>query len=858
MYHQKSVDETLNALKTSRDGLKSADAKARLEQNGYNELAEGKKKSIPQIFLDQFKDLLVIILLISVVISLFTGNKDSAIVIICVLIMNAVIGTVQNIKAEKSLSALKAMSSPMAKVMRDGVMAEIPARELCEGDIMILDAGDIAPADGRLIDAANLASDESSLTGESLAVEKLTEALTGEKIPVADRKNMVYSGSKITNGRGVAVVTATGMKTEIGKIAELLNAAKEKQTPLQVELDNFSRILSIGIMIICAVVMGISLLHGEKLMDALMFAVALAVAAIPEALSSIVTISLAIGTQKMAAENAIVKELKAVESLGCVNVICSDKTGTLTQNKMTVRDVYGEKSQMIKLAMTLCNDAVFGADGMIGDPTEIALLNYCGEAFCKKALDEHPRLESLPFDSDRKLMSTLHHIDEKVTLFTKGAPDVILGRVTQILENGSVRPITEKDKQKIADKNAEYSGNGMRVLGYAYKNLEAQRALDFTDEDNLTFIGLSAMTDPPREESKAAVADCIKAGIKPVMITGDHKVTAVAIAKEIGIFKDGDLAFEGAELDEIGDNELKQLLPRISVYARVSPAHKIRIVELWQSMGKIVSMTGDGVNDAPALKKADVGVAMGITGTQVSKDAASIVLTDDNFATIIKAVTNGRIIYRNIKNAIKFLLMGNFAAILAVLYCAIFNFAMPFTPVHLLFINLLTDSLPAIAISTEKAVGDVLKQKPRKQGDGILNKASLTDIGINGLILAVCVIIAYHIGMAADAQLSIVAGMPTMASTMAFAALCLGRLFLGFGCRTDKPVLSVGLFTNRFSVIAFVVGVVLLGSAMFIPGLHGIFDTAVLDGGKYLAVLLLAFVPSLIGQIFKVVASRKK
>lgn len=844
MYHKKSIEETLEQLKSSAEGLDAQEAKSRLEKNGYNELAEGKKKSIPEIFISQFKDLLVIILLISVVISLFTGNQDSAIVIICVLIMNAIIGTVQNVKAEKSLAALKAMSSPMAKVMRNGIMAEIPARELCVGDIMILEAGDIAAADGRIIEAVNLSSDESSLTGESLAVEKLTEVLTGEKIPVADRRNMIYSGSKITNGRGIAVVTATGMETEIGKIAELLNAAKEKQTPLQKELDNFSKILSIGIIVICAIVMGMSLLRGETLMNALMFAVALAVAAIPEALSSIVTISLAIGTQKMAAENAIVKELKAVESLGCVNVICSDKTGTLTQNKMTVRDVYGDKSQMIKLAMALCNDAVFGADGMIGDPTEIALLNYCSESFCKKAKDEHPRLGELPFDSDRKLMSTLHDIDEKFTIFTKGAPDVILDRVTHILDNGSVRKITDSDREKIKKQNAKYSGDGMRVLGYAYKNIPEERTLDFEDENDLTFIGLSAMTDPPRPESKEAVAKCIGAGIKPVMITGDHKVTAVAIAKEIGIFRDGDLAYEGAELDDISDDELIKLLPKISVYARVSPAHKIRIVELWQKAGKIVSMTGDGVNDAPALKKADVGVAMGITGTQVSKDAASIVLTDDNFATIIKAVANGRIIYRNIKNAIKFLLMGNFAAIIAVMYCVFAGLQMPFTPVHLLFINLLTDSLPAIAISTERGAGDVLKQKPRKQGEGILNKKSLFSIVSQGIILSISTIIAYYIGNSIS---------PESATTMSFAVLCLGRLFLGFGCRSDRPLYKIGLFTNRFSVIAFVAGAVLLSCALFIPGLHGILDTEVLDTMKYIMIVVLAIAPSIISQIGKTI-----
>lgn len=848
----------------SSKGLTEEKVKELRQKCGENVLEEKGKKSVFRVFLEQFADLLVFILIIAAIISMLSGNVESTIVIFTVIILNAILGTIQYVKAEKSLDSLKQMSAPKAKVLRDGIKKEVASKEIVPGDVLLLEAGDMIAADGRIIESYSLQVNESSLTGESTNVEKKDEMIVQE-VALGDRCNMVFSGGLVTYGRAEVLVTATGMNTEMGKIATLMNQTKDKKTPLQTSLDEFSKKLAIVIMIISAIVFGFRIVQGEPVLDSLMFAVALAVAAIPEALSSIVTIVQAIGTRKMAADHAIIKDLKAVESLGCVSVICSDKTGTLTQNKMTVKEVYIDGRCMLPEEMDLTerlhryflyiailnNDSTINDGKDIGDPTESCLLNMARKSGLSAAgITEEdirsmmPRIEEIPFDSDRKLMSTKYLVHGNPTIFTKGAVDVLLDRVENIATSEGIRPITQDDRERILKQNKTFSEDGLRVLAFACRECEEDEVLSIDRECGYTFIGLVSMIDPPREESKEAVANAISAGIKPIMITGDHKVTATAIAKQIGIYKQGDMAVTGQELDKMPDGKLDKVLDKISVYARVSPENKIRIVDAWQRKGSIVAMTGDGVNDAPALKKADIGVAMGITGTEVSKDASGMILADDNFATIIKAVLNGRNVYRNIMNAILFLLSGNMAAILVVLFCSIFALDTPFEPVHLLFINLLTDSLPALAIGMEPCDKQLLKNRPRNPKEGILTKQFMIKLSGYGLFIALVTQIAYFKGL----QVS-----PVAASTMAFATLTLARLFHGFTCRSDSSIIKIRISSNWWSLAAFVTGILLLAIILFVPLLHGLFMVESLVMVQIGWIVLLAFIPTAGIQLVRII-----
>ncbi|MDF2523010.1 MAG: cation-translocating P-type ATPase [Clostridiales bacterium] len=859
-FHRKSTAEAMEVLNVTEQGLNTVEVNKRRSSLGYNELEEVHKKGAIQIFLEQFKDFLVLILLAAAIVSAFLGKLESTLVILFVVIVNAVLGTVQHLKAEQALSSLKALSSPTAKVLRDGQKIEIPSREIIVGDILYVEAGDYISADGRILETYSLQANESSLTGEAESVQKISNVINENHIAVGDRKNMVFTGSFATYGRAVILVTAIGMHTEIGKIASLLESAQEKKTPLQVNLDVFGKKLALIILAISGFIFVLDILRGNPIIESVMFAVSLAVAAIPEALSSIVTIVLALGTQKMAKQNAIVRKLHSVESLGSISVICSDKTGTLTQNKMTVRKVYVNNNVLehdqlnhdaalekkIILMGLLCSDAVTIEKREMGDPTEIALVNF-GSIYGLDELDirqKYPRIGELPFDSDRKLMSTVHEIAGKTIMITKGALDVLIKRTKAIERSDGLQAITEADAKAIEAVNKDLSKNGLRVLAFAYKEFDRNKEISHEDEKDLNFIGLIAMMDPPRKESKGAVEECIKAGIKPVMITGDHRITASAIAKQIGILRDESEAIDGYELDELSDEELSARIEKISVYARVSPEHKIRIVKTWQDKGNVVAMTGDGVNDAPALKQADIGIAMGITGTEVAKDAAAMVLADDNFSTIVKAISNGRSIYTNIKNAIRFLLSGNTAGILSILYASISGLAVPFAPVHLLFINLVTDSLPAIAIGLEPHNESMMKEKPRTINAPILDRGFGVEVFLEGLLIAVCTIAVFYIGLDTGNSL--------IASTMAFAALCLCRLFHSFNTRSRESIFKVGLITNKFLLLSIAIGIGLLMFVLTYKPIMHVFEVYPLSMNQYGIVLIISLIPLVLVQSYKV------
>ena len=860
--YQMKKEDVLKMLGTDENGLTQNQAKENQKKYGKNELAEGKKKNPFILFLEQYKDFLVIILIIAAIISGVLGDIESAIVIFVVITINAILGTVQHIKAEQSLDSLKEMSAPTAKVIRDGEIKVVEGKDVTVGDIVVIEAGDYVCSDGRIIENASLKVDESAMTGESEPVEKQETVLDGEK-PLGDRVNMLYSGSFATYGRAKMVVTSVGMETEIGKIASLLKSTQEKKTPLQESLDNFGKKLSLIIIGICVIVLGLELFRSDGInltvfTDAFVFAVALAVAAIPEALSSIVTIVLSVGTQKLAKENAIIRKLQAVEGLGSVSIICSDKTGTLTQNKMTVQKIYfdgqiidkddeinARQGQLI-IDGALCNDSVQKEGQEIGDPTEIALVNFSEkhDLPVEKMREKYQRLGEIPFDSDRKLMSTVHKIGDNYKMLTKGAVDVLSGRIDEVKTMDGKRPFTAEDLAELKKVNTEFSQMGLRVLAVCERDVDTVD-ISVEDEKDYILLGLVAMQDPPREESAEAVRKCKTAGIRPIMITGDHLVTASAIARKIGILDDNGRAVEGREIENLSDEELDEFVSDVSVYARVSPEHKIRIVSAWQRKGYIVSMTGDGVNDAPALKQADIGVAMGITGSEVAKDAASMVLTDDNFATIVKAIENGRNLYRNIQRAIQFLLSGNTAGILAVLYASFMALPVPFKAVHLLFINLLTDSLPAIALGVEPHSSDVMNEKPRPKNQSILTKKVLTNICVEGIVIGVMTMIAFYVGFMRNAE---------VASTMAFSTLCLSRLVHGFNCKSDKPVwFTKKMWNNKSMIGAFFVGFVLLNAVLLVPALQGIFAVAPLTIAELLIVYGLSLGTFVVVQILKMI-----
>ena len=841
MIYKKEYKDVISEFKSEKTGLSNAEAKKRLEQNGFNELKGKEGESTLKLILNQFKDPLVIILIIAAIVQMFLKEAVEAIIIIAVVILNAILGVTQTKKAEGSLNSLKKLSSPSAKVLRGGEKIVIPAREIVNGDIVCLESGDYVPADGRVIESQSLKSVEGMLTGESEPVLKVTDVIH-EESSLGDQKNMVFSGSTIVYGRGMFIVTATGMNTEIGKIANLLEKAESKETPLQKKLDQFSKRLGIIIMILAIIIFGLEVgravffdrvgFTGELIVNAFMFSISVAVAAIPEALSSIVTIVLASGTNTMAKRKAIIRKLPAVETLGATSIICTDKTGTLTQNKMTVVDNYiskdGEYSFEINiekapknekyflLASILCNDSDINEEGKeTGDPTEVGLINFAknNSIDFKKIRDEYRRKGEIPFDSDRKIMSTVNEVDGKTIMFSKGAPDIILSRCKYALVNREVVDLNENILNEYKAKNEEFSNRALRVLAFAMKEINNESfvpALD--DEFDLTLIGLTAMIDPPRESVYDAIKIAKNAGIKTIMITGDHKTTAAAIGKEIGLMDNNDIALTGQELDSMNDIELKNKLENISVYARVSPENKIRIVKAWQEREKITAMTGDGVNDAPALKQADIGIGMG-SGTDVAKDAASMILVDDNFATIVKAVEIGRAVFSNIKKSITYLFAGNLGAIISILFAVFVNLPNPFTAIQLLFINLINDSLPAIALGLEPPEKNIMNDKPRNINDGILSGGIGRIVILRGVIIGVVTIIAQYIGLKVSSELG---------TAMAFSTILLARIFQTIAARSDYYTsIELGFFSNKYVFgamgITFIIYLLIL-----LPGVRSI------------------------------------
>ncbi|MDA3845611.1 MAG: cation-translocating P-type ATPase, partial [Vallitaleaceae bacterium] len=832
------------------------------------------------MIIDQFKDFMIIILIIAILLSIFIADElADGIVIIGIVILNAILGVTQENRASNALSALKQMAAPKAKVVRAGQLVSIDSKELVPGDLVVLESGDYVPADLRVIENVNLKIDESALTGESVAVEKSDGICEDEHASIADRQNMAYMSTIVTYGRGKGIVTGTGMKTEIGKIATMLSETEETQTPLQIKLASFGKLLGIICIFVSIIIIILGLLRGQPLIEVFMTAISLAVAAIPEGLPAVVTVVLAMGMQRMIKRNAIMKRLSAVETLGSTTVICTDKTGTLTQNKMTVTKVYDGADEwsvtgtgygfggkvscadkpisqlnMLFLTATLCNDSEVKDGEVIGDPTEGALIVLGAKANYDKATlnTKHPRLKEFPFDSERKLMSTLHFIDGDYYMLTKGAPDVILSRVSKIDMNGSISDITGEDKLRAAEKNHQYAAHALRVLGYAYKKVDKDAVLE-KEEDNLIFAGLSCMIDPPRQEAKDAVKLCKRAGIRVVMITGDHILTAQAIAKELGIIEDFSQALEGGRINDYDDDAFLEVVQKTNVFARVSPEHKVRIVDFVRKNGDVAAMTGDGVNDAPALKKADSGIAMGITGTDVAKEAADMILTDDNFASIVDAVEEGRIIYANIRKFVGFLLACNVGEILIIFTAMLIGWPVPLVPIQLLWVNLITDSFPAFALGLEKGEAGMMNQQPRNPKDSLVDKKMGIAIAFQSLGLAAATLASYRIGflfaenLEADAQL-------TVARTFCFTTLILGEMLRAYSARSeDIALFKMKVLGNKYLNYSVLIAIVLLILVLYVPFLQPIFTTSPLGFLEFGVAFGLGLVPLLMGEIAKVV-----
>jgi len=867
-WHKLDEETVISKLESNINGLSDEEVVKRRSIHGFNELAEKKGKTIWKMILEQFSDVLVIILIVAAAISGLLGEISDSIVIAIVVVLNAVLGVVQENKAEKSLAALKKLSAPVALVKRNGNVLEVPARELVPGDIILIEAGKFIPADCRLLEVSNLKVEESSLTGESVPVDKTTGAILGDNVALGDKKNMIFMSSMATYGRATAVVVHTGMKTEIGKIATMIQEEDTSMTPLQIKLAELGKWLGVIALGVCALMFFVGVLRGHQFLEMFMTSVSLAVAAVPEGLPSIVTIVLAIGVQRMIKRNAIIRKLPAVETLGCATVICSDKTGTLTQNKMTVMKLFtngqmvdssdivkDQNTDMLLKAITLCNDSQINDEGngikTIGDPTETALVEISYKnGIDKRLIDkEYKRVDEIPFDSDRKLMTTINNFNGKLRAMVKGAPDVLLSRCKFILINGEVKELSQSDRDSISQANENMAKNALRVLAAAYRDFDVlpKEIKSQTVENDLVFVGLVGMIDPPREEVKDAVKVCKTAGIRPVMITGDHKITAMAIAKELGILDEKHEAISGHELDKISDEELTQNVEKYCVYARVSPEHKVRIVKAWQANGQVVAMTGDGVNDAPALKKADIGAAMGITGTDVAKEAADMVLTDDNFATVVAAVEEGRTIFSNIKKSIHYLLSCNIGEIITLFVATLLGWSEPLIPIHILWVNLVTDTFPALALGLDPAEKDIMERKPRDPKASLFADGLSLKIGLGGLIIGALSLTAYNIGLKYNLE---------TARTMTFLVLALSQITHSYNVRSEtSSIFKVGIFSNKYLVGGTLISVILQLTVVYVPFLREVFKVTMLSSEQWLMVAGLAIMPMIIVEVIKVAFS---